>query len=191
MRHKFCTGQANVGSSPAAAARRRALLRSLVALFASSALGPVAKRAGAHALPIGAMAPPATLITLDGQHISTADLRGRVVMLTFWATYCVPCRDELPLLSGFASQHSDSVSVLGFCLDEPRDIDEVRRIASSLSFPVGFMREDSAPGYGRIWRLPANFTIGRDGRLIDDRWRQKDSAWTAPALQQVIVPLLG
>jgi thiol-disulfide isomerase/thioredoxin len=172
-------------------AERRTLLRSSVALFALSAIGPFAERASGRALAIGAAAPPATLITLDGQHISTVDLRGRVVILTFWATYCLPCRDELPLLSRFASEHSEAVSVLGFCLDESREIGEVRRIANSLSFPVGFMREDSAPGYGRIWRLPANFTIGRDGLLVDDRWRQKNSAWTAEALQHVIVPLLG
>ena len=189
MRRKFSDRGGPACS--AVSARRRALLRSSVALFALSALGPVARRASGHALPIGAEAPPATLVTLDGHHISTADLRGRLVMLTFWATYCVPCREEIPLLSRFASQHSDAVSILGFCLDDPREIGEVRRVADTLSFPVGFMREDSAPGYGRIWRLPANFTIGRDGRLVDDRWRQKNPSWTAPDLEQVIVPLLG
>jgi cytochrome c biogenesis protein CcmG, thiol:disulfide interchange protein DsbE len=172
-------------------AERRALLRSAVAMFLLSAAGPLAPRADGRALRMGELAPPATLITLDGQRISTADLLGRVVILTFWATYCVPCRDELPLLSRFAGEHSAGLSVLGFCLDDRRDIGAVRRVADTLSFPVGFMRDDSAAGYGRIWRLPANFTIGRDGRLLDDRWQQKNSAWTAESLQQVIVPSLG
>jgi cytochrome c biogenesis protein CcmG, thiol:disulfide interchange protein DsbE len=188
MRRK-CHGRAGPGE--AGSPERRALLRSSAALVALSAVGPLARRADARALTLGAQAPPATLITLDGQHVSTATLVGRVVILTFWATYCVPCRDELPLLSRFAIENSAGLSVLGFCLDEPQKIDEVRRIANSLSFPVGFLREDSAPGYGRIWRLPANFTIGRDGRLRDDRWRDKNPAWTAETLQQVIVPLLG
>jgi len=194
MRHKDCVR----GAAPPARStllesqKRRALLRSATALIALAAAGTLAPRARARALTIGAPAPPAVLVTLDGERIATADLRSRVVILTFWATYCEPCRDELPLLSRYASKYSSAgLSVLGFAIDDPDQVTEVRRVANTLSFPVGFMRADSAPGYGRIWRLPANFTIGRDGRLVDDRWRQKNAAWTTNTLDQVIVPLLG
>src|SRR5690348_1563345 len=131
---------------------RRALLRGLGACLAAAALP--APRALARSLRTGEPAPPATLVTLDGRRIASAELRGQVVILTFWATWCAPCRDELPLLSDYLARHADAgLTILGFTLDTPEQLGEVRRIAQSLRFPVGFLSHSSAPGYGRIWRL--------------------------------------
>jgi cytochrome c biogenesis protein CcmG, thiol:disulfide interchange protein DsbE len=147
--------------------------------------------AQANALRVGAPAPPASLVTLDGQRITTTDLLGHVLILTFWATWCAPCRDELPLLSSYALTHADSgLRVLGFCLDGADQLREVRQIAQTLSFPVGLLANSSAPGYGRIWRLPVNFTIDQAGRLSDNGWESKRPAWTAERLEQVVTPLL-
>jgi len=63
--------------------------------------------------------------------------------------------------------------------------------AHSLSFPVGLLANSSAPGYGRIWRIPVNFTIDRRGRLIDNGWKDKDSTWTAERLERIVTPLLN
>jgi thiol-disulfide isomerase/thioredoxin len=171
---------------------RRAVLRGGAALAWLLTGGLFAARAEARSLRVGEPAPPAVLITLGGERIDSRDLRGRVVILTFWATYCVPCRTELPLLSDYAAAHAgDGLSVLGFCLDEPDQASAVRRVADSLKFPVGFMREDSAPGYGRIWRLPVSFTIDRAGLLVENGWAQKEPAWTAQHLERVVSPLLA
>ena len=70
------------------------------------------------------------------------------------------------------------------------DMDEVQRIAQSLRFPVGLMSDSSAPGYGRIWRLPVSFTIDRQGRLALDGWKEKNPSWTRERLEQVVTPLL-
>src|ERR1700751_3562521 len=71
--------------------------------------------ASANDLIVGRPAPAITLTTLDGKHIDLRDLRGKVVILTFWATWCDPCRDELPLLSRYASEHAkEGLVVLGF-----------------------------------------------------------------------------
>ncbi|HEY2401361.1 MAG TPA: TlpA disulfide reductase family protein [Steroidobacteraceae bacterium] len=145
----------------------------------------------ANELRIGAKAPPATLVTFDGQKISTADLTGHVVILTFWATWCVPCRDELPLLSNYAVQHAEAgLRVLGFCLDEPDQLSEALRVAQTLRFPTGLFANSSAPGYGRIWRLPVNFTIDRAGRLVQDGWKEKKPSWTPERLEQIVTPIL-
>ncbi len=147
--------------------------------------------AHANDLRVGERAPPATLVTLDGQKLSTPDLLGHVVILTFWATWCVPCRDELPLLSKYASEHAaQGLQVLGFSLDLPEDLKGVRAIAQTLSFPVGLLAQSSAPGYGRIWRIPVNFTIDRTGRLVDDGWRAKKPVWTQERLDSIVTPLL-
>jgi cytochrome c biogenesis protein CcmG, thiol:disulfide interchange protein DsbE len=100
---------------------RRKLLKGCgAALGAGMAFrGPCAL---ANDVRIGSPAPAATLATLDGRRISTADLLGNVVILTFWATWCEPCREELPLLSRYLDEHADSgLRVLGFSLDTEGD----------------------------------------------------------------------
>jgi peroxiredoxin len=148
--------------------------------------------AHANDLRVGGTAPPATLVTVDGQRISTPELLGQVVILTFWATWCEPCREELPLLSEYALRHSDAgLRVLGFSLDPPDKLAEVRTVAHTLSFPVGLLADSSTPGYGRIWRLPVNFTIDRAGRLAMDGWEEKKPTWTNERLERVVTPLLN
>ncbi|MGH8305816.1 MAG: peroxiredoxin family protein, partial [Steroidobacteraceae bacterium] len=131
-------------------------------------------------------------VTVDGQRISTADLLGHVIILTFWATWCAPCREELPLLSDYLARHADSgLRVLGFSLDPAEKLSQVRQVAQSLHFPVGLLADSSATGYGRIWRLPVNFTIDRAGVLVEDGWKEKSPGWTRERLQQVVTPLLA
>ena len=155
-----------------------------------SALGwPALARAGGP--PLGQPAPPLALHTLDGRTISTDSLRGSVVILTFWATWCGPCKEELPLLSDYAARHAaQGLRVLGFSLDEPADLAAVRKAAAGLSFPVGLLGGAYAGGYGRIWRLPANFTIGRNGVLVDNSWNADVPQWTPERLERVVSPLL-
>ena len=171
--------------------RRRDVLQALGALGLIAGSGLLATAEG-NSLKLGQPAPPATLTTLDAEHISTAQLLGKVVILTFWATWCVPCREELPLLSAYARANAPrGLAVLGFSLDDTDNLAAVRQVARTLSFPVGLLGSDRLGGYGRIWRIPVNFTIDRQGRLIDDGWRDKNPVWTPERLQQVVEPLLA
>lgn len=171
---------------------RRQMLRGMAGIALVGVAGLHSRHAAARSPRVGDPAPPAVLVTLTGERIASQDLLGQVIILTFWATYCAPCRAELPLLSAYAERHAgEGLRVLGFCLDEPDQLTAVRRISESLSFPTGFLREDSAAGYGRIWRMPANFTIGRDGRLVENGWDRKDPTWTAEKLEQIVSPLLA
>ncbi|HLN48893.1 MAG TPA: TlpA disulfide reductase family protein [Steroidobacteraceae bacterium] len=173
---------------------RRALLRdgaAALGLAGLASLFPGWARAK-NTLRVGQPAPPAVLVTLDGERIATSDLTGRVIILAFWATWCGPCRQELPLLSAYAAQHADAgLTVLGFSLDAPEDESKVRAAARSFRFPVGLLANSSLPGYGRIWRIPVNFTIDRRGRLIDDGWKDTQAEWTAERLESIVTPLLA
>ncbi len=176
-------------SDPTSVLARRDLLRGLAAVLACAALRPL--QAAAGELRVGAPAPEAILVTLDGTHISSTDFLGHVVILTFWATWCDPCREELPLLSDYLAQHADrGLQILGFGLDTRDRLEEVRRVAQALRFPVGLLSDSRAPGYGRIWRLPVSFTIDAQGRLAEDGWKEKHPAWTQERLDQVVTPLL-
>jgi cytochrome c biogenesis protein CcmG/thiol:disulfide interchange protein DsbE len=168
---------------------RRAFLAALAAFLACDGLRvPAALGRG---LRVGERAPPATLVTLDGERISTADLLGDLVILTFWATWCAPCREELPLLSDYLMRNAQAgLRILGFSLDTPEQLPEVRGVARSLRFPVGLLSASSAPGYGRIWRLPVSFTIDRAGTLVEDGWKEKQPVWTQQRLDEVVTPLL-
>lgn len=140
---------------------------------------------------VGKPAPPLALHTLDGQTITTDSLRGKVVILSFWATWCAPCKEELPLLSAYAAQHAgEGLEVLGISLDEPDNLSAVRKVAASLSFPVGLLGSAWAGDYGRIWKLPVNFTIDRSGLLVDNSWNDEQPEWTAARLQRIVTPLL-
>jgi thiol-disulfide isomerase/thioredoxin len=151
-----------------------------------------ARHARASGLVVGQPAPVAVLHTLDGQTLSTADMRGEVVILTFWATWCDPCRQELPILSRYAAEHAaQGLRVLGFSLDGPENLPQVRAVAATLSFPVGLIGSPWFGGYGRIWRIPVSFVIDRAGNLADNGWVDAQPAWTRQRLERVVGPLLG
>ena len=174
------------------AARRRDLLKAGALLALGGAGGLAALPAFANDLKLGQPAPPLVLHTLDGRSIATRDLLGQVVLVTFWATWCAPCQEELPLLSDFARSHAaEGLQVLGFGLDSPAALSKVRAVADTLSFPVGLAESAWAGGYGRIWRLPVSFVIDRAGRLAHNGWSDEDPSWTAEQLRRVVLPLLA
>ena len=132
------------------------------------------------------------LHTLDGRSISTRDLVGQVVIASFWATWCEPCREELPLLSDYARRNGKKgLQVLGFSLDGPAELSKVRAVASGLSFPVGLVASPWVEGYGRIWRLPVNFVINRQGILVGNGWDDDNPVFTPERLTREVDPLLA
>jgi len=170
---------------------RRSLLLGGGALTLAAACGLRPSLALANDLKVGQAAPPLVLQTLDGHRIDSRELLGQVVILTFWATWCDPCREELPLLSAYASRNAkQGLRVLGFSLDGPEDLPKVKEVAARLSFPVGLLGSPWAGGYGRIWRIPVNFVIDRAGRLANNGWDDAQPEWTKERLKRVVDPLL-
>lgn len=178
-------------SEPSPNSQRRAMLRGAVGLGIAAAGGLFARLAWADELKVGQPAPHLVLHTLDGHSIDTRDLLGQVVIATFWATWCDPCREELPLLSAYAERHAiQGLRVLGFSLDGTEDLPKVREVAASLSFPVGLLGSPWAGDYGRIWHIPVSFVIDRSGRLADNGWDEAQPTWTKERLRQIVDPLL-
>lgn len=146
----------------------------------------------ANDLNVGKPAPPLVLHALDGKNISLQDLRGKIVIVTFWATWCSPCHAELPILSDYVKRHANQgLRVLAFSIDSPDDMAAVKNMASQVSFPVGLLGSAWAGGYGRIWRVPVSFVIDRSGRLVYNGWNDGHPAWTRQRLQSEVTPLLG
>jgi thiol-disulfide isomerase/thioredoxin len=108
-------------------------------------------------------APDFELVDLDGGRHTLAELRGKTVVLNFWATWCGPCRMEVPGLSAFARAHPD-IPVLGIAVDgEP---EALRKAAKELGIDYLVLRADAATraAYG-VSTLPTTVIVGPDGTV--------------------------
>ena len=113
------------------------------------------------------MAPDFTLSDATGQPIKLSDFRGRVVVLNFWATWCVPCRVEVPLLNGFQQTYGNrNVAVLGISLDEDGWTSVKPYMEEkSMSYRVMIGTNDVALAYGGLQTVPTTLVIDRFGRI--------------------------
>jgi cytochrome c biogenesis protein CcmG/thiol:disulfide interchange protein DsbE len=127
---------------------------------------------------------------LDGTAFNLADDIGKVVIVNMWATWCGPCREEMPALDAYYRQHRDQgLVVVALSMDDPKDEAKVREVTRPYSFPVGLEHDTYLQGYGRIWRLPLTFVVDRKGILRKDQW-YGDPGLDAQLLEQTVTPLL-
>lgn len=116
---------------------------------------------------IGDMASDFELVDLSGRTVRLSDFRGKVVLVDFWATWCPPCRQEIP---GFVSLHAkysrEDIEFVGISFD--RSIDPVRQYASAagIKYPVVMGTSDVSAAFGGVDAIPTTFVIGRDGRIL-------------------------
>ncbi|HTS83970.1 MAG TPA: TlpA disulfide reductase family protein [Usitatibacter sp.] len=138
----------------------------------------------------GQPAPAIQAKLLDGTAFNLADEAGKVVIVNMWATWCAPCREEMPALEAYYREHREQGLVLvALSMDDPRDEAKVREATRAYSFPVGFQRDAYLKGYGRIWRLPLTFVVDRNGILRKDQW-YGDPGLDVRLLEQTVTPLL-
>ena len=117
---------------------------------------------------IGKLAPDFTLNSLDGQEVSLSGLRGKPVLLNFWATWCGPCRIEMPLLQEIYEKWAGKELVL-LAVNLHEDPGKVREFVESAgySFPVLLATGNEVPLSYNIRNIPATFFIDADGVIRD------------------------
>jgi len=144
----------------------------------------------ASAISEGAPAPALDGRLFDGSRFSLAENAGKVVVLNFWASWCAPCREEMPALDAYYRRHrSEGLEMVAISMDNPKDEAKAREIMRAFSFPAAFGREMNIKAYGRIWRLPLTFVIDRQGVLRKDGWYGESLLDTA-TLEATVTPLL-
>ena len=137
----------------------------------------------------GGATPPLALEDLEGRPHSLADYHGKVVLVNFWATWCEPCREEMPSIERLRnSLEGEPFEVLAVNLAEP--LSRIEKFVAQL--PLGFpLLRDRDGAAGKAWKaklLPASFLIGRDGRIRYVAYGELD--WSSDAVRARVAELL-
>ena len=138
-------------------------------------------------LPLGKPAPQFSVRTLDKKTVSLSDLHGRVVVLNYWATWCGPCKQELPVLDTYARTHATApVTILALEPEYKVQDYQLRKLAAKVGFTV--VRDLRGTGYDLIdGAFPTSYIIDRDGVL---RYAAV-GAFTKEGLAAQVDPLLA
>lgn len=118
----------------------------------------------------GKPAPDFALASLDGKAtLKLSDFKGKAVLLNFWATWCEPCKIEMPWFVELQRQYGpQGLQVLGVAMDDtdPKDISEFAH-KMGVNYPIAVGKEAVGDQYGGIPYLPSTFYIDRDGKVVD------------------------
>ncbi|HEU4961255.1 MAG TPA: TlpA disulfide reductase family protein [Sphingomonas sp.] len=154
------------------------------AVRAALVIGSAVALVGARAPRVGQPAPDFRLTLIDGSKVSLADLRGKVVVLNFWATWCVPCREELPLLDRYYElQQKAGLRVFAVTTEDSLPLYQLKELFAVMHIPA--VRRIKGP-YAILGAVPTNFVIDRNGVV---RYA-KANAFTLDELNTLLVPLL-
>ncbi len=162
-----------LGPPPINHARRNAwILVVLIVVVAIMLLAPrFVKNKSTNVIgadPTGQAAPQFALKDIDGKTVKLSDFRGKAVVLNFWATWCPPCKTEMPWLVDLQQQYApEGLTVVGVALDEA-GADEIAKFARDmkLNYPILIGDDTTADAYGNVQMLPTTFYIDRDGKIV-------------------------
>jgi thiol-disulfide isomerase/thioredoxin len=135
-----------------------------------------------------AVAPDFTLTELGGKPLTLSSYRGKVVLLDFWATWCDPCRDEIPRFISLQDKYRDrGLQIIGVSMDDaPAPVREFQE-QFRMNYPVVMGSARIGELYGGILGLPVAFLIGPDGRIYSKHFGATDVA----VFEKEIIALLG
>jgi thiol-disulfide isomerase/thioredoxin len=124
-----------------------------------------------------AVAPDVTFKDLDGKDVALAGLRGKVVVVNFWATWCEPCLIEIPWMIGFQQKYAaKGFTILGVAMDDGGKPDVAPFVQSkrfdvdgqqlAMNYPILIGNDDLADRFGGLIGLPTSVVISRDGKVV-------------------------
>jgi len=131
-----------------------------------------ARRTQAGVAPSALMTSPApnfTLESLDGKNMTLSEFRGKAVLLNFWATWCAPCKIEMPWFVELQNQYGpQGLQIVGVAMDDSSK-EDIAKFAKDMgvNYPVLIGKESVGDEYGGVPALPESFFIGRNGKIVD------------------------
>ena len=116
----------------------------------------------------GQPAPDFELQSLDGKNVKLSDFRGKAVLLNFWATWCIPCKVEMPWFVELQKEYGpQGFQIVGVAMDDA-STEDIAKFAHEMgvNYPVLLGKEAVGQSYGGVGVLPTTFFIDRDGKLV-------------------------
>jgi peroxiredoxin len=145
----------------------------------------------AHAeIEIGKPAPALAVQEFDGTNFDIKTLKGKVVVMNFWATWCGPCREEMPELSAFNRNYSgQGVVVIGLSVDTHHRKNEAIEVAKAYHIPAAMLDETKTSGFDMPSYIPVTYVIDKKG-IVQARLMPNERPLTEENLGDIVKPLL-
>jgi cytochrome c biogenesis protein CcmG, thiol:disulfide interchange protein DsbE len=147
-------------------------------------------RSSGTTLSEGSVAPALVAPTLDGAPFDLGALRGKVVLIHFWATWCPPCREEMPIIDRlYRDHHQEGLEVLAASIDDRHDRRLVVKFMRAFAFPAVLLSQAGTNGWGSPDVMPMTYLVDRDG-VIRTVIRPSKQTLTVDRLEGLLKPLL-
>jgi cytochrome c biogenesis protein CcmG, thiol:disulfide interchange protein DsbE len=131
-------------------------------------------------------APSLILTELNGDAFDLSQKHGKVVLVTYWATWCAPCKKEMPILDSFYRRYREQgLEVIGISADRPQDFAKMRKMSSALAYPTATLDQISDNGFGTPEGFPLTYVVDRNGIVRDKFIDVREQL-----LRDVVLPLL-
>ena len=134
------------------------------------------------------VAPDFSLESLDGKTMRLSDFRGKAVLLNFWATWCGPCKIEMPWFVELQKEYAaQGFQIVGVAMDDGSK-EDIAKFAKEMgvNYPILIGKEAVGDAYGGVQFLPESFFIGRDGKIVDKVFGLKGKGEIAEAIKKAL-----
>jgi len=139
---------------------------------------------------VGDAAPALEVPELDGQTFNLGAQRGKVVVVNFWATWCPPCREEMPALDAFYRRyHGQGLELIGVSADRPHDRSDVVKVMQSFSYPAAMLDDANVNDFGAPNSLPMTVVVDSNG-VVRAEFTPDQAKVTEKSLAEAVLPLL-
>lgn len=148
---------------------------------------PAPTEASSKAL-MGRSAPDFTLQSLDGKTFRLSDYRGKAVVLNFWATWCAPCKIEMPWFVELQKKYAaEGLQLVGVAMDDatPKEIADFAK-QMGVNYPILVGKEAVGQAYGGVPFMPETFYIDRNGKIIDNAFGLKSRSEIENDMKKII-----
>ena len=165
-----------------------AMVVSLMLVFGLNMARKASKRGAGVVQTAGGLAPDFSLQSLDGSAVRLSDYRGKAVLLNFWATWCAPCKIEMPWFVELQKQYGpQGLQIVGVAMDDASTKD-IAAFAKEMgvNYPVLIGKESVGDAYGGVQFLPESFYIDRSGKILDKAFGLKGKGEIEDAVKKIV-----
>ena len=139
---------------------------------------------------LGQPAPALVVEELNGNTFDLAGQHGKVVIVNFWATWCQPCRKEMPALDAFYRRyHTQGLEMIGLSADRPHDRSEVVKVMQSFSYAAAMLDDAKSDGFADPSALPVTYLVDAQG-VVRAKFTPDEKPVTGESLAAAVLPLL-